>query len=83
MPAAAVPVTLRSARATRPADAVGPVADPKYDKHGFMIHDYFFAKTLDQVRPGGVVAFVTSKGTLDKTKLNDFAVAAAPLVDIC
>ena len=42
------------------------VADPKYDKHGFMIHDYFFAKTLDQVRPGGVVAFVTSKGTLDK-----------------
>ena len=43
------------------------VADPKYDKHGFMIHDYFFAKTLDQVRPGGVVAFVTSKGTLDKS----------------
>lgn len=43
------------------------VADPKYDKHGFMIHDYFFAKTLDQVRPGGVVAFVTFKGTLDKT----------------
>ena len=42
------------------------VVDPKYDKHGFMIHDYFFAKTLDQVRPGGVVAFVTSKGTLDK-----------------
>ena len=42
------------------------VADPKYDKHGFMIHDYFFAKALDQVRPGGVVAFVTSKGTLDK-----------------
>ena len=42
------------------------VADPKYDKHGFMIHDYFFAKTLDQVRPGGVVAFVTAKGTLDK-----------------
>lgn len=43
------------------------VADPRYDKHGFMIHDYFFAKTLDQVRPGGVVAFVTSKGTLDKS----------------
>lgn len=42
------------------------VADPKYDRHGFAIHDYFFAKTLDQVRPGGVVAFVTSKGTLDK-----------------
>ena len=42
------------------------VADPKYDRHGFAIHDYFFAKTLDQVRPGGVMAFVTSKGTLDK-----------------
>ena len=43
------------------------VVDSKYDKHGFMIHDYFFAKTLDQVRPGGIIAFVTSKGTLDKT----------------
>ena len=42
------------------------VVDKKYDKHKFMIHDYFFAKTLDQVRPGGIVAFVTSKGTLDK-----------------
>ena len=42
------------------------VQDNKYDKHNFRIHDYFFAKTLDQVRPGGVVAFVTSKGTLDK-----------------
>lgn len=40
--------------------------DPNYDKHNFLIHDYFFAKALDQVRPGGIVAFVTSKGTLDK-----------------
>ena len=42
------------------------VADKRYDKHNFLIHDYFFAKTLDKVRPGGVVAFITSKGTLDK-----------------
>ena len=42
------------------------VADKKYDKHHFLIHDYFFAKTLDKVRPGGVVAFITSSGTLDK-----------------
>jgi len=42
------------------------VADKRYDKHKFHIHDYFIAKTLDQVRPGGVIAFVTSKGTLDK-----------------
>ena len=42
------------------------IADPRYDKHHFKIHDYFFAKTLDKVRPGGVVAFITSKGTLDK-----------------
>ena len=40
--------------------------DLKYNKHNFLIHDYFFAKTLDKVRPGGIVAFVTSKGTLDK-----------------
>ena len=42
------------------------VADKKYDKYNFLIHDYFFGKTLDQVRPGGVIAFVTSKGTMDK-----------------
>jgi len=42
------------------------VADKRYDKHKFHIHDYFFARTLDKVRPGGIVAFVTSKGTLDK-----------------
>ena len=42
------------------------VSDRQYDKNNFLIHDYFFAKTLDKVRPGGVVAFVTSKGTMDK-----------------
>ena len=42
------------------------IADKRYDKHRFLIHDYFFAKTLDKVRPGGVVAFITSSGTMDK-----------------
>ena len=42
------------------------VSDKRYDKHNFLIHDYFFARTLDKVRPGGIVAFVTSKGTMDK-----------------
>ncbi|MDD2981691.1 MAG: DNA methylase, partial [Hespellia sp.] len=42
------------------------VADRKYDRHNFMIHDYFIAKSLDLVRPGGVVAVVTSSGTMDK-----------------
>ena len=42
------------------------VADKKYDKENWLIHDYFFGKTLDKVRPGGVVAFITSKGTMDK-----------------
>ena len=40
--------------------------DPKYNKNNFQIHDYFFAKSLDKVRPGGIIAFITSKGTLDK-----------------
>ena len=40
--------------------------DRRYDKYKFLIHDYFFAKTLDKVRPGGIVAFITSKGTMDK-----------------
>lgn len=40
--------------------------DPKYNKHKFLIHDYFIAKSLDKVRPGGIVAFITSKGTMDK-----------------
>ena len=43
------------------------VVDKKYDRNKFLIHDYFFAKTLDKVRPGGIVAFITSKGTLDKS----------------
>lgn len=42
------------------------VLDKKYNKHNFLIHDFFFAKTLDKVRPGGVVAFITSSGTMDK-----------------
>lgn len=42
------------------------VHDPKYNKHKFLIHDYFIAKSLDMVRPGGIVAFITSKGTMDK-----------------
>ena len=40
--------------------------DSRYDKNNFLIHDYFFAKTLDKVRPGGIIAFITSKGTMDK-----------------
>ena len=40
--------------------------DKRYDKHNFLIHDYFFGKALDKVRSGGVIAFVTSKGTMDK-----------------
>ena len=46
------------------------VADRKYDRHNFMIHDYFIAKSLDLVRPGGVVAVVTSSGTMDKQNPN-------------
>ena len=42
------------------------LADRKYDKHHWLIHDYFFGKTLDKVRPGGIIAFITSKGTMDK-----------------
>ena len=42
------------------------VIDKRYDRYNFLIHDYFFARTLDKVRPGGIIAFVTSKGTMDK-----------------
>lgn len=42
------------------------VADKKYDKNNWLIHDYFFGKTLDKVRPGGIIAFITSSGTMDK-----------------
>lgn len=46
------------------------VMDKKYDKHNFLIHDYFFAKTLDKIKTGGIIAFITSKGTLDKQNDN-------------
>ena len=42
------------------------VSDKRYDRHKWLIHDYFFGKALDKVRAGGVIAFVTSKGTMDK-----------------
>ncbi|ANU54976.1 N-6 DNA methylase [Acutalibacter muris] len=42
------------------------VLDKRYDKNHWLIHDYFFGKALDKVRPGGIVAFITSKGTMDK-----------------
>ena len=45
------------------------VSDKRYDKHKFLIHDYFFAKSLDKLRPGGMMALVTSKGTMDKETL--------------
>lgn len=44
------------------------VSDQRYDKYHFLIHDYYFAKTLDKVRKGGIIAFITSKGTLDKKR---------------
>ena len=48
-----------------PFDDFKPL-DKRYDKHKFVLHDYFFAKTLDKIRPNGVIAFITSKGTMDK-----------------
>lgn len=42
------------------------VNDPAYNSHGFLIHDYFIAKTLDKLRPDGVAVFITTKGTMDK-----------------
>ncbi len=42
------------------------LSDRRYDRNNFLVHDYFFAKTLDKVRPGGVIAFITSSGTMDK-----------------
>ena len=42
------------------------VIDKRYDKYKFLIHDYFFAKSLDKLRPGGIMALITSKGTMDK-----------------
>ena len=57
-------------------------ADPDYQKHGFMLHDFFFAKSIDRVRPGGLLAFVTSKGTMDKQtdKARKYLAARADLV---
>ena len=58
------------------------LADPRYNKEHFFIHDYFFAKTLDKVRPGGIVAFVTSKGTMDKanTAVREYLAQRADLL---
>ena len=46
------------------------VFDPRYNKHNLLIHDYFFAKAIDKCKAGGIVAFITSKGTLDKKNSN-------------
>lgn len=46
------------------------VYDPKYNKLNFRVHDYFLAKALDQIRPGGIAAFITTKGTMDKANPN-------------
>ena len=58
------------------------VADKRYDKERFLIHDYFFAKTLDKVAPNGIVAFITSKGTLDKQnpKVREYLAKRADLI---
>ena len=59
------------------------VNDKKYDKNNFLIHDYFFAKTLDKVRVGGVIAFITSKGTMDKDNpsVRKYIASRADLLD--
>lgn len=56
--------------------------DSRYDNHGFVIHDYFFAKSLDKVKPKGVVAFITSSGTMDKqsTKFREYIAERADLL---
>lgn len=58
------------------------LADARYDKEHFFVHDYFFGKSLDKVRPGGIVAFVTSKGTLDKpnTAVREYLAQRADLL---
>ncbi|NDO18078.1 helicase [Lachnospiraceae bacterium MD329] len=58
------------------------VLEKKYDKHNFLIHDFFFAKTLDKVRPGGIVAFITSSGTMDKqnSKVRKYIAQRADLI---
>lgn len=58
------------------------VADKQYDKNNFLIHDYFFAKSIDKVAPNGIIAFVTSKGTLDKAnpKVREYIAKRADLL---
>ena len=58
------------------------VNDSVYNSHGFLIHDYFFAKTLDKLRAGGVAAYITTKGTMDKesTKVREFLFKKAELL---
>jgi N12 class adenine-specific DNA methylase len=58
------------------------VLEKKYDKHNFLIHDFFFAKTLDKVRPGGIIAFITSSGTMDKqnSKVRKYIAQRADLI---
>lgn len=57
-------------------------SDPKYAKHGFLLHDYFFAKSLDAVRPGGLLIFITSAGTMNKldSKAREYLAERADLV---
>lgn len=63
----ALPRDFYDAAIGNPPFAGFPVlADPEYKKHGFLLHDYFFAKTVDRVKPGGLMVFVTSHGTMDK-----------------
>jgi hypothetical protein len=45
------------------------IYDPEYKNNNFLIHDYFFSKTIDKVKPGGIIAFITSKGTMDKSNM--------------
>lgn len=58
------------------------ISDHRYDRYGFRIHDYFIAKTLDLVRPGGIIAFITSKFTLDKknTSIRSYIAQRAELI---
>ena len=58
------------------------VNDKRYNSRGFLIHDYFFAKTLDKLAPGGVAAFITSKGTMDKqsTAVREYISERAELI---
>lgn len=58
------------------------VNDPAYNSHGFLIHDYFIAKTLDKLRPDGVAVFITTKGTMDKesSKVREYLFKRADLL---